>query len=330
MKPYILLFLSFFLSCGNPQNAKAPGETKISDDQSKIKKASPYVNNSTSVTVTEKSGSIKSSVTDQPDSQTAKKMYPWKRSASSYISVKAQIPDPPGFKRIKFKKNSYEYWLRYLPLRKAGTKVYDYSGDELPDSTAAAWAVIDLDIGNRDLQQCMDTIIRLRAEYLWQRNLKGSISFPYHGSTYFKWTQWAAGLRPSINRGKVTLIPKSKELHSRSNFRKYLTFMFAMTGTVSNTREPGVKYSKAKPGDFFLHPAPSARVLGHAVIILDIAENTAGEKQFLLGQGFTPAQDMHVLKYNSKTAWYPLKSSDDIKTPLWKPFSWADLKRFRY
>ncbi|MEL6922398.1 MAG: DUF4846 domain-containing protein, partial [Bacteroidota bacterium] len=70
---------------------------------------------------------------------------------------------------------------------------------------------------------------------------------------------------------------------------------------------------------------------GHAVIVVDMAENEAGEKLFLLAQSYMPAQDMHILK-NPKNAtaspWYALKDlSAELPTPEWN-FSIADLHRF--
>ena len=35
---------------------------------------------------------------------------------------------------------------------------------------------------------------------------------------------------------------------------------------------------------------------GHAIIVVDLAENEVGEKCFLVAQSYMPAQEIHVLK----------------------------------
>ena len=69
---------------------------------------------------------------------------------------------------------------------------------------------------------------------------------------------------------------------------------------------------------------------GHAVIVMDVAENETGEKVFLLAQSYMPAQDMHILKNPNNPAlspWYSIDETQDLRTPEWT-FSWDQLRRF--
>ncbi len=72
-----------------------------------------------------------------------------------------------------------------------------------------------------------------------------------------------------------------------------------------------------QPGDVLLKPGAP----GHAVIVIDMAQNTKGEKIYLLAQSYMPAQDIHILKNPSgkpSIPWYLLKDSNDrIQTPEW-------------
>jgi hypothetical protein len=65
---------------------------------------------------------------------------------------------------------------------------------------------------------------------------------------------------------------------------------------------------------------------GHAVLILDIAESKDGRRVALLGQGFMPAQDFHVLRAPDGSPWFSL-DGDNVETPFWKPFGWKSLRR---
>jgi hypothetical protein len=44
-----------------------------------------------------------------------------------------------------------------------------------------------------------------------------------------------------------------------------------------------------------------------------------------------PAQDLHILRAANGSAWFALDPAQEtIKTPLWRPFRWSDLRRFRF
>jgi hypothetical protein len=70
---------------------------------------------------------------------------------------------------------------------------------------------------------------------------------------------------------------------------------------------------------------------GHAIIVFDVVVNQkTGQKAYLLGQSYMPAQEIHILKNlnnNNNNPWYLVEDSNIIKTPEWT-FSIKDLKRF--
>jgi len=85
----------------------------------------------------------------------------------------SEIPLPAGFSRILFEKKSFADWLRTLSLKKSKI-VYLYNG--LPKrNQSAQFAVINISVGNKDLQQCADAVMRFRAEYLYSQKRFGEI-----------------------------------------------------------------------------------------------------------------------------------------------------------
>ena len=71
---------------------------------------------------------------------------------------------------------------------------------------------------------------------------------------------------------------------------------------------------------------------GHVVMIVDVCEDESGKKAFLLGQGYMPAQEFHVLKNNmhEDDPWY---YEDEIEYPFSTPeytFKEGSLKRLQY
>ena len=97
---------------------------------------------------------------------------------SEGTSVLVRIVPPWGYTRIGVKEGSFGEYLRNLPLRSHGSRVHYFDGGEKRNRKVYC-AVVDLDIGNRDLQQCADAVIRLRAEYLYHRKAYDKIHFNF-------------------------------------------------------------------------------------------------------------------------------------------------------
>ena len=72
---------------------------------------------------------------------------------------------PQGFARQAVNSSSFAHYLRNLPLKPAGSKVKYYNGALKND--AAYVAVVNMPISDRNLQQCADAVMRLRAEYFY-------------------------------------------------------------------------------------------------------------------------------------------------------------------
>jgi hypothetical protein len=64
------------------------------------------------------------------------------------------------------------------------------------------------------------------------------------------------------------------------------------------------------------------------VLVLDVAQSRRGRK-VIIGNGFMPAQQFHVLKARDGTAWF---DESDLGTALVIPpgfrFNWTHLRRF--
>ncbi|MBU1243435.1 DUF4846 domain-containing protein [Myxococcota bacterium] len=276
---------------------------------------------------------------DLPDAAAVAKWYPWPRSAAAYESLAQRTnPPPKGFSRVPAAIGSYAWWLRHLPVLAPGEPLRYHDGSLVPRGNSGVTAIVDLDTGRRDLQQCMDVLIRLRAEYLRAAGLERRISFRYTGGRYFSWSSWQKGLRPDRTTPDLKLVPKAAWSDSRGSFMGYLQTLFYDTGTMHHQNEPAVAPAELAIGDFFVYPPISSTQNGHAVIVLDLAVSATGERRIVVAQGDTPATDLHVLKTPRRgtygdpgTSWFVVPAGDFTGTFLWPtPFSWDMLRRFRY
>jgi hypothetical protein len=252
--------------------------------------------------------------------------YAWLSPEVKVRPLESTFPPPEGYTRVPVEEGSFAAWLRGLPLRPEGTPVLHFRGGQvLPGGDARLAAVAELDVGTANLQQCADSIIRLHAEWLWSSHQRERIAYHFTSGHRASWPRYAAGDRAHVLGSQVLWVRRAGEDSSRAAFRAYLDLVFNYAGTLSLERlEPRPTREALRPGDFFvLGGSP-----GHAVVVLDVAAHADGRRVALLGQGFMPAQDFHVLSSGADTApWFPLEG-DAVATPFWKPFPWSSLRRF--
>lgn len=63
-----------------------------------------------------------------------------------------ELPLPAGYKRVPAEKGSYAAWLRSVPLKKRGTKVYTYRNRELANFQWLSTGVVDMPLLTNDEQ----------------------------------------------------------------------------------------------------------------------------------------------------------------------------------
>ncbi len=202
------------------------------------------------------------------------------------------VPLPEGFERTTADSGSFATWLRNRELKKNKT-VYLFNG-EPKYNQAAQYAVLDISTGNKDLQQCADAVMRLRAEYLFDRQEFNAIVFFDNDNTAYR------------------LLPP----YNKANFSSYLNRVFGMCGSASLSKHlrPVDSFGEIKVGDVIIRGG----FPGHAVIVVDVATDKSGRRIFMLAQSYMPAQDIHVLKnplYDFLSPWYLVNGRALIQTP---------------
>ena len=251
--------------------------------------------------------------------------YPWlARPAPAAQSVAARFPAPPGCRRVPVAPGSWGEWLRGLPLLPAGTPARLYNG-RLKNRQDVVAAVVDIDAGTQDLQQCADAVIRLRAEYLFSQD-PNQVHFHLTTGYDFWFADFVDGRTFRVVNEKVVPAARPAEAPTHAALARYLVPTFGYAGTLSLSRElRPVLLSAAQPGDVLIHGGAP----GHAVLVVDVAAHVVTRRKFLLlAQSYMPAQSVHVLRGAAGGAWFPAEAvGGEFETPEWT-FGAGELGRF--
>lgn len=235
---------------------------------------------------------------------------------------------PKGFTWVKEPHGSFGQYLNYFPVKPHGSLVHDYKNNLIEEQSKHV-AVLNIDVGDRDLQQCADAWIRLYSEFLWSQNRFSEIDFQFTSGQFFSWSDYKKGLRTKEVNKKVSFISTSIYDDSYAAFRAYLNVIFQYAGTISLDRESDsvLQNGDIKTGDFIITPGSP----GHSVIIIGICQNLQGKKLYLLAESYMPAQDIHVLINTNNpqiSPWYALDVNADETITAKYIFKNTSVKRF--
>jgi hypothetical protein len=235
-------------------------------------------------------------------------------------TVATRFNVPEGYTRKSYAAGTFGNYLQQLPLKPAGTLTKYYNG-EIKDNKVAA-AVIDMSVGNSDLQQCADAIMRLRAEWLFSEKRFNDISFNLTNGFNMKYSEWKKGKRLNSACNGWNTAGTASETHD--DFMNYMKKIFTYAGTLSLSKELQTKnIANLEAGDVFIKGGSP----GHAIIVLDVAEGPQG-KVFLVAQSYMPAQDIEILKNLNNAGmspWFKASEIGILETPEYD-FDWSQLK----
>jgi hypothetical protein len=244
--------------------------------------------------------------------------YPWLEKYEISNAILNRIAVPAGFERIELQAGSFGDWLRYLPLKPGKPDIHLYNGD-LKRNQNVHVAVVDIDVGTTDIQQCADAVMRIRAEYLYSKKQFQDLHFNFTSGDNIGFTKWSEGYRTVIKGNKVTWTKSAAKDDGYKVFRKYMNTICNYAGTSSLSKElkKVARTADIQPGDVFI----IGGFPGHAVLVVDVCENKkTGERLFMIQQSYMPAQEIHILKNYNEPAispWYRAGFSGELETPEW-------------
>jgi hypothetical protein len=238
-------------------------------------------------------------------------------------TLERRFAPPAGFRRVPVDEHGFAAFLRTLPLAAVDTPVQSYSGGRILDVGDPRYAaVVAIDVGKSDLQQCADAVMRLHAEWRWSTGAR-DMSYRAAAGLPIAYARYRRGERLVPQGSSLSWSSGGQPSDSYATFRKYLNTVFAWANTVSLAKQSKpVAFGDLRAGDFFVLPGNP----GHTVLILDVAVRGV-QKRVLLGQSYMPAQNFQVLRPRGDAVWFELAPDRPVKTPFWAPFPWTSLQR---
>lgn len=242
-------------------------------------------------------------------------------------TIAERFSPPRGYKRAVQPQNSFGAYLQHFILKPHGAQVHYYNG-AVKANEGIYDAVLAIDVGNRDLQQCADAVMRLRAEYLYGQERYDAIHFNFTSGFRADYSKWRQGYRVNVKGNNCSWVKKAVPSTAYASFKDYLQVVFTYAGTLSLEREmKAVSMDDLQVGDVFIKGGSP----GHAVIVMDVAvHERTGEKLILLAQSYMPAQEIQILKNPMNpgiSPWYSTNFKGPLITPEWT-FQKSHLKRF--
>ena len=216
---------------------------------------------------------------------------------------------------------SWAHFLQHLPVKEG--RVLDYTGTPVDDQDKQV-GIIPYDVGKRDLQQCADALMRIRAEYLFSQKRFDEIGFHFVSGHYYSWKSFCQGKRPVPNGNNIRFVSGTPSPETHESLRRYLDIVYTYASTLSLARElkPAADF---EIGTVVIYPGSP----GHCFIIIDEIANPGGGKLFKLAEGYTPAQSIYVLRNTAvegNSPWHSL-NKERIETASYS-FRKFQLKKF--
>ncbi|MFH2055745.1 MAG: DUF4846 domain-containing protein [bacterium] len=188
----------------------------------------------------------------------------------------------------------YSTFISALPLKPDTVRAQRYDSRRAYEC-CHDYRVVDLDfLFDADLEQCADMGYRLFAEYCYQKGKQELLDFRLQNGQRLSWLEWRSGkcLRYHAASDKHVVYQTAAD-SNRASFDSYLRYLFTWSGSwaVLKYAEP-VDPDNLQPGDMIVQNRTGG--MGHLSIIFNICRNQAGEKLYLIGSGWTPAQEIVI------------------------------------
>lgn len=230
-----------------------------------------------------------------------------KHGNPQYPRLQEVFPPPEGFRHRSYGENSFPWALQNLPLKPDCTEILRADGKkyrivkngkerDAPCSAVVQWPILD---PNR---QCIDTIIGLYTDWLYQFSSSASMTFQVpmnHTLEPLSFEDWQTNPRWYKLKQQYTEPEIDADLGDIASYQRFLYAFVDTTRFIQSVREVVDPLKNFEVGHILIRPKTAKR-LGHAYFILNIADPISGggdEPLVITGDGNTKV----VVKNGKKT-----------------------------
>ena len=138
---------------------------------------------------------------------------------------------PQGFIYVGDGDSAYSNWLLDLELKKSKT-VYLYNG-KLKSNQDVQYGVLNIDIGKKDLIQCADAAMKLRADHLFEKHLYDQIKFISTSGNELSFENWLKGMRWKVQGAKlVSYNTNNEKPNIQQEYNSFIDFVFTIAALI--------------------------------------------------------------------------------------------------
>lgn len=193
--------------------------------------------------------------------------------------IKDRFNLPEGFERVIPEEGSFGEYIQNLPLKEHGVQPKLFNGDEFFYEEPQYVTVIDMPLGNKDLEQSSDSAIRLNAEYLFKVERYEDISYPFASGFNAEYSKWMEGYRLVTKDNQLEWVKKSSPSNTYEDLKKYLDIVYSYSNTEAlNHYLKPVELKDIQIGDMFV----KKDCIGRCVMVVDMAINKSTNEKIVL------------------------------------------------
>ena len=205
-------------------------------------------------------------------------------------TIQSRFQPPEGWTRVTVPAQSFAAWLRQLELLPPTADALDWRGRPAMTADEVAGVLDWRLLGS--VEQCADIAVRLIAEFAHGNGGQDLITFRSLSGQAITWTKWLQG-NYAIEGGASEIVYRQgpSRRASPEELDAYLKFVMTYVNTASLVRDwPRIDFEEIDIGDVLIQPSRTVNGLGHLSVVLDACTGPAGERLYLLTDGFTPAR----------------------------------------
>lgn len=237
-----------------------------------------------------------------------------------------RIVPPKGYSRNKESRTSFATFLREYPVKEDKSPVLLFDGKEKGNQHVHV-AILDIDMQGNQMFQSSQCIVFLNFEYAWELGEYENMAVRLPNQLLLSYTDWKDGYRLVTDHEKTEISKIKTRDETYETFREYLNTLFLYRGVSSLESEcVSIQPNQLEIGDLLIQGTDQE----HCIMVIDMVQNDKGEKAYLLGQGFNPAQEFHIIRnpaHDNDPWYYESEIVFPFHTPQWT-FQEGTLKRW--